>query len=75
MHIKDRPQAMTRVRLQITPVSVLGALVQVVVLADQLLELRLHVHDLLGGEVELDDGDARRFEVRQEAYFGGLQEH
>lgn len=60
--------------MQVAAVTVLGALVQVVVLADELLELRLHVLDLLG-EVKLDDGHAGRLEVGQEADFAGLEEH
>ncbi|KAI6777013.1 hypothetical protein HG530_000958 [Fusarium avenaceum] len=51
------------------------ALVQVVVLADELLELRLNVDDLVGGEVELDDGDTSGLEMRQEADLIGLKEH
>lgn len=61
--------------MQIRPVTLLGALVEVVVLRDELLELRLHVDDLFGGELELDDGHTGRFEVREEADLVGLQEH
>ena len=39
-----------------------------------LLKLRLDVHNLRGGEVELDDRNARFLEVLEEAHFGGLQE-
>lgn len=50
---------MARVRVKVAPVPLLGALVQVVVLRDEPLELRLDVDDLFRGELELDDGDAR----------------
>jgi hypothetical protein len=65
---------MARIGLEIAPVPVLGRLIQVVVLADELLELRLHIDDLLGGELELDNGNTGGFEVREETDFGGLQE-
>lgn len=65
---------MARVRLQVAAIAILGRLVEVVVLADQLLELGLHVQDLLGREVEFDQRHARLFEVRQEADLRGLQE-
>lgn len=45
------------------------------ILRDELLELRLHVDDFLGREVELHDGDFGFFEVGEEADFAGLQEH
>ncbi|KAJ6438178.1 LOW QUALITY PROTEIN: acetyltransferase [Purpureocillium lavendulum] len=63
VHVVDGPQAVAGVR------------VQVVVLADQLLELRLHVQDLLARKVEFHHGHARRLEVRQEPDLVGLQEH
>lgn len=75
MDIKDRPQAVAGIRVEVRPVSLLGGLVEVVVFADQLLKLALHVEDLLGREVELDDGDAGRLEVREKADFAGLEEH
>lgn len=75
MHIEDGPQAMARVGLEVASIAVLGGLVQVVILVDELLELRLHVHNLLGGEFELDDRHAGRFEVCQEPHFGGLEKH
>lgn len=31
--------------------------------------------NFLGGELELDDRDAGGFEVCEESYFGGLEEH
>lgn len=55
--------------------GVLGALLQVVVLADELLELGLDVDDLFAGELEFDDGDAGCLEVRQEANLVGLSDY
>lgn len=52
--------------------GILGALLQVVVLSDELLELGLDVDDLVSRELEFDDGDASGLEVRQEADFVGL---
>jgi hypothetical protein len=52
--------------------GVLGALLQVVVLSDELLELGLDVDNLLSRELELDDGDTSGLEVGQEADFVGL---
>lgn len=75
MNVEDRAETVGGVRLQVGPVAVLGALVQVVVLRDQLLELRLHVDDLLGRKVELDDGHAGFLQVRKEPDLGGLEEH
>jgi hypothetical protein len=75
MHIEDSPQTMARVGLEIATVAVLGGFVQVVVLANELLQLRLHIHDLLGRELEFDYGNSRRFEMCEEAHFGGLEEH
>ena len=49
-------------------------LVEVVVLPDELLELRLHVDDLLGREVELDHRHPGLLEVLEEADLGRLQE-
>lgn len=63
---------MTGVGVEVGLESVLGALLQVVVLANELLELGLDVDDLLAGELELDDGDTGSLEVRQEADFVGL---
>ena len=63
---------MAGVGLQVAAIAVLCRLVQVVVLADQLLELRLHVDDLLGRELELDDWHASLFEVSKEADLRGL---
>lgn len=72
--VVDGAQAVGGVRVQVRLEGVLGALLQVVVLADELLELRLHVDNLLARKLELDDGHARRFQVRQEAHLVGLQE-
>lgn len=73
--VEHRAQRVARVRVQVAAVAVLGALVEVVVLRDELLEQALDVGDLVGGEVELDDRHARLLEVREEADLGGLQEH
>ncbi len=37
--------------------------------------MRLDVHNFGGGEVEFDDRDAGSFQVGEETYFGGLEEH
>lgn len=65
---------MAGVGVEIGLEGVLGALLQVVVLANELLELGLDVDDLLARELELDDGDTSRLEVRQEADFVGLSD-
>jgi hypothetical protein len=74
VNVVDGAQAVAGVGVQVRLEGLLGALLQVVVLADELLELRLHVDDLLGGELELDDGHTCCLEMRQEADFVGLQE-
>lgn len=74
LHIEHAPQAVARVRLQIATIPILGRLVEVVVLPDQLLELGLHIQDFFRGEVEFHQGHARLFQVRQKADFRGLQE-
>lgn len=60
--------------MEIRPVTVLGALVEVVVAANELLQLRLHVEDLILGEIVLDDGDLGSLEMGQETKLAGLQE-
>jgi hypothetical protein len=50
-------------------------LVEVVVLADELLQLGLHVDNLGGWELELNDGHASLLQMLQEADLGGLEEH
>lgn len=72
LHVVHGPQAVAGVGVQIGLEGLLGALLQVVVLADELLELGLDVDDLLARELELDDGDAGGLEVGQEADFVGL---
>lgn len=54
--------------------GLLGALLQIVVLSDELLELRLDIDNLLPRELEFDNGDASGLEVRQETDFIGLKE-
>lgn len=75
MDVKNGPQAVAGISVEVGPVTLLGALVEVVVLADELLELGLDVEDLLGREVELHDRDASCLEVGEEADFVGLEEH
>lgn len=60
--------------MDVGPVALLGALVQVVVAADELLQLGLHIEDLVLGEVVFDHGHLGRLEVRQEAELARLQE-
>lgn len=74
-NIKHTPQAVRRIGVQIGPVAFLCGLVEVVVLANELLELRLNVEDLGGGELEFHYGHAGCLEVGQEANLGRLQEH
>jgi len=62
-YVKDRAQRVCRVRMQITPEALLGALVEVIILTDELLELRLHIDDARGRELKLDHGHARCLEV------------
>lgn len=52
-----------------------GYLVQIIVLSNELLELRLDVDDLGCWELELDDRHTGFFQMFQEPDFGGLQEH
>lgn len=65
---------MTRVRLQVALIPVLSRLIQKVVTRNELLQLRLDVYNLLGGKVELDDGDPGLLEVREEPELAWLQE-
>lgn len=50
-------------------------LVQIVVLSNELLELRLNVDDLRCREFKLDHRNASLFEMLQESDFRWLQEH
>lgn len=50
-------------------------LVEVVVLANELLQLRLHIDNLGGRELELHDRHACILEVLQETNLGRLEEH
>lgn len=72
LHVVHGPQAVAGVGVEVGLEGVLGALLQVVVLADELLELGLDVDDLFAGELEFDDGDPGCLEVRQEANLVGL---
>lgn len=64
---------MTCVGLQVALVTFLGALVEIVVLRYELVELGLDVDDLFGGEIEFYDRDTGAFEVGEETDFGGLE--
>lgn len=74
VHVVNGAKRVRGVCVKVRLEGLLGALLQVVVLADELLQLALDVLDLLGGELELDDGHTRCLEVRQEANLVGLQE-
>lgn len=74
-NIEYTPQAVRRIRVQIGPITFLCGLVEVVVLSNKFLELRLDVEDLGGGELEFHHRHAGCLEVGQEANLGGLQEH
>lgn len=74
IHVIYGSQTVTGVGVEVGFEGVLGALLQVVVLADELLELRLDIDDLLGRELELDNGNSCRLEVREEADLVGLKE-
>lgn len=50
-------------------------LVQIVVLSNEFLQLRLHVDNLRSRELELDHWHARLFQMLQEPNFGRLQKH
>lgn len=73
--IEYTAQAVRRIRVQIGPITVLCGLVEVVILANELLELRLDVENFGGGKLKLHDGHAGCLEVGQEANLGRLQEH
>lgn len=55
--------------------KLLAYLVEVVVLTNQLLELRLHVDNFLSREIKLHNWHSRFLEILQEPDFGRLQEH
>ena len=50
-------------------------LVEVVVLTDELLQLRLHIYNTFGRELELDYRHPSFLEVLQESHLGRLQKH
>lgn len=50
-------------------------LVEIVVLPNELLQLRLNIDDLRARELELHHGHTRLLEVLQEADLGRLEEH
>ena len=63
--VEHGAQAVARVRVEVAPVPLLGALVKVVVLRDQFLELGLDIEHLLRGELVLDYGHTGLLEVPQ----------
>jgi hypothetical protein len=65
---------MACVGLQVALVAIFCALVKVVVLRYELVELGLDVDDLFGGEIEFYNGNTGVFEVGEETDFGGLEE-
>ncbi len=69
MDIEHGAQAMAGVGVEIAPVSLFGALVEVVVLRDKLLKLGLDVEDLLCRKLVLDHGHSSSFQVPQERRF------
>ena len=72
--VEDASEGVAGVSVQVRPVAVLGGLVEVVVLADQLLKLALDVEDLVLGEVVFDHGDLGSLEMGQKADLVGLDE-
>lgn len=58
MDVEHGAQTVAGIGVEVAPVSLLRALVQVVVLRDELLKLGLDVENLLCGELVLDHGNA-----------------
>jgi hypothetical protein len=56
-------------------VTILCALVQIVVLADELLQLALHIYNLLGWKLEFYHGNLGFFQIFKEANFVGQKKH
>lgn len=50
-------------------------LVQIIILSNQLLQLRLDINNLLRRELKLDHGNASFLEMLEESNFRRLQEH
>lgn len=65
---------MRSIGVQVGLEGLLGALLEIVVFADELLQLGLHIGNLLGGELKLNDRHAGCLQMRQEADFIGLKE-
>lgn len=65
---------MRSIGVQVGLECLLGALLEIVILPNKLLELGLHVGNLLGRELKLNDWHAGILQVRQKADFVGLQE-
>ena len=66
MDIEHGAQTVARISMEVASVSLLGALVEVVILRDQLFKLRLNVEYLLRRELVLDHRYARLLQVPQE---------
>lgn len=75
MHIKDGSKRMTSIRLQVTPIPILCRPVQIVILPDELLQLRLDIIDAFGREIEFHQRHASFLEVFEESDFRRLKEH
>lgn len=74
MDIEHSAQAVAGIGVEVASVSLLGALVEVVVLRNEFLELGLDVHDLLGGKLIFNNGHTGGREVSQEGSLVRLQE-
>jgi hypothetical protein len=72
--VKDTPQRVRGVGVQVRSVPIFGGLVEVVVLPDELLELRLDAGEFVGREVVFDNGDFGGFQMGEESGFMRLQE-
>ena len=69
VHVKDVLVRVTGIRVQVAAVSIACTLVQVKVLLDQAFQLRLHVGNLVGGELVLVQRDLGMLQITQEAQF------
>jgi hypothetical protein len=74
LNIKHAAQTVGSICVKVRSVAILGTLVEIVVAPNELLQLGLHVEDLVLGEIVLDDGDLGGFEVSQETKLTRLQE-
>ena len=65
VHVEDISQGMTSVGKQIGPVCVPRCTIEVIVLLDQPLQLRLHVRQLFHRKLVLIQCNFRRFQISQ----------